>query len=71
MENFSKSDILRKFAEDPFTLRLMIEIYSSNSDIKSNLVKTIRNKYSFYSMFQNGWIKNNMRVLNKSKSAEN
>jgi hypothetical protein len=49
----------------------MIEIYNKNSELKSDQLKTINSKYSFYKMFQNEWLKSNINALNKNRSQEN
>ena len=49
----------------------MIEIYNKNSELKSEQLKTINSKYSFYKMFQNEWLKSNINALNKNRSQEN
>ena len=49
----------------------MIEIYNKNSEFKSDQLKTINSKYSFYKMFQNEWLKSNINALNKNRSQEN
>jgi hypothetical protein len=35
------------------------------------LTDQVNSKYSFYKMFQNEWLKSNIKALNKNRSPEN